>query len=55
MVLLPAVRQEDPPGSAGARGVYVVCKQRRADGKRCNWRGECKWPNGAPVWAYYNN
>lgn len=43
------------PVAPGARGVFVVCKQRRGDGTRCNWRGECKWPNGAPVWAYYNN
>ena len=43
------------PVVPGARGVFVVCKQRRGDGTRCNWRGECKWPNGAPVWAYYNN
>lgn len=32
------------PVSPGARGVFVVCKQRRCDGTRCNWRGECKWP-----------
>ena len=38
------------PVAPGAHGVFVVCKQRRADGTRCNWRGECSWPKDAAVW-----
>lgn len=38
------------PVAPGARGVFVICKQRRADGTRCNWRGECSWPKDAAVW-----
>lgn len=28
------------PVKPGACGVFVVCKQKRADGRRCNWAGE---------------
>ncbi len=38
------------PVAPGAGGVYVVCKQRRDDGKRCSWRGECCWPKDTAVW-----
>lgn len=31
------------PVKHGARGVYVVCKQKRQDGTRCNWSGEIKY------------
>lgn len=28
----------------GARGVFVWCRGRRADGSRCTWRGEIRCP-----------
>ena len=27
--------------------IHPVAPGARADGKRCNWRGECKWPKDA--------
>lgn len=32
----------------GARGVFVWCRGRRADGSRCTWRGEIQYD---PAWA----
>lgn len=32
------------PVKPGARGVFAVCKQKRADGSRCNWAGEITYP-----------
>ena len=34
------------PVKPGARGVYVMCKQKRQDGTRCNWSGEIKYKSG---------
>ena len=31
------------PVKPGARGVLVVCRQKRADGSRCDWAGEIKF------------
>ena len=33
------------PVDRGARGVYVMCKQKRRDGTRCCWSGEVRWDN----------
>lgn len=32
------------PVAPGACGVFVVCRQRRKDGKRCGWSGEIRYP-----------
>ena len=32
----------------GARGVFVWCRGRRADGSRCTWRGEIQYD---PAWT----
>jgi len=39
----PACGKKIHPVLPGARGVIAVCKQKRADGTRCNWTGEIKY------------
>lgn len=34
------------PVSPGARGVWVTCPGKRADGTRCTWAGEIKYTTG---------
>lgn len=32
------------PVALGARGVFVTCKGKRPDGKKCGWSGEIRCP-----------
>lgn len=39
----PECGQKIHPVKLGACGVFAICKGKKSDGTRCNWRGEIRW------------